>query len=301
MLDAGHLQNAGGGFIGSGLRLQGAGQTRTIRMGLGEYKTVNVSGQALRDAIYERPMPEPSPTLFNLLDLILGAAKDISSVKDVITGDAPANAPVGTTLALIEQGLQVFTAIYKRIYRAEREEFQLLYECEGRYSTGEEYADVVDDPAADFKADFSQKGRDIVPVSDPTVVTKMQALAKAQVIGQVNQQFPGALNPQASAKRMLEAAEIDDADGLIVQPQPNPLMEAKTQEATANAANKHASALRTTVEAGAMFGALHGAVEGGVSGLEGAPGDPMGSGGGPVGVGGPEGGMGQPLVGSGPG
>jgi chaperonin GroES len=302
LIDAGHAQVAGGGFIASGLRIQNAGQGSTIRWQPGEYKTVNVSGNDLRAAIYERTLPGPSPVLFELLDLILGAAKDIASVKDVITGDAPANAPVGTTLALIEQGLQVFTAIYKRIYRAEREEFQLLYDCEGRYGSGEDYADVVDDPSADFKADFSRKGHDIAPVSDPTVVTKMQALAKAQVIGQVNTMFPGAINPQAGAKRILEAAEVDDADQLVAAPQqPNPLMLAKVEETKASAAQKNASALKDTIEAGAGFGALHGAVEGGVSGLEGAPDQPMGVPGGQGGLGGAAGGMDAPVLGNGAG
>lgn len=297
LLDAGHAQIAGGGFIASGVRLQGPGQTGgTVRFKPGEYKTVNASGPDLRAAIYDRPVPAPSPVLFELLDLILGAAKDIASIKDVITGDAPQNAPVGTTLALIEQGLQVFTAIYKRVYRAEREEFQLLYDCEGRYGTPDLYMEVLDDPAANFQADFSPKGHDIVPVSDPTVVTKMQALAKAQVIGQVNQAFPGAVNPQVAARRMFEAAEIPNADELIAAPQPNPLIQPKVDETKANAALKRAQATKETLEAGFLAGAMHDPVAGGVPGVAGPPGDAMGAQGGADGPGGAAGGMAGPEL-----
>jgi chaperonin GroES len=300
LLDAGHAQVAGGGFIASGLRLQGAGRQSTLKWRPGEYKTVNMSGQDLRAAIYERPLPQPSPVLFQLLDLILGAAKDIAAIKDVITGEAPQNAPVGTTLALIEQGLQVFTSIYKRVYRAEREEFQLLYDCEAKFGNPADYAEIVDDPQADFRADFDHRGRDIIPVSDPSVVTKMQALAKAQVLGQVNQQYPGVLNQAEAAKRTLEAAEIDDADALISPPQPNPMVEAKVKETEASAASKQADALKKTVEAGQAFGELHGnAEQGGVPGLEGAPGDAMGAQGGAGGGAGPAPGVDAGFMGGG--
>jgi hypothetical protein len=298
LVDASTAQNAGGGFIASGLRLQGSGQNSVVTFRPGEYKKVNATGAELRNAIYERTLPTPSPVSFQLLELILGAAKELASIKDVLTGEAPSTAPVGTTLALIEQGLQGFTAIYKRIFRAEREEFQLLYECQRVYGSADDYAEVVDDPAADFEKDFAPTGKDIQPVSDPSVVTKMQALAKAQVIQQVAAAFPNALNMQAAAKRMFEAAEIDNPEELIAQPQPNPLMEAKTRETNANADLKAAQAMDATVEAGSKFGALHAADQGGVPGLAGAPGDAMGAPGGQGGGGGPEGGMAGPQLGS---
>jgi chaperonin GroES len=297
LVDASTAQNAGGGFIASGLRLQGSGQNSVVTFRPGEYKKVNATGAELRNAIYERTLPTPSPVSFQLLELILGAAKELASIKDVLTGEAPSTAPVGTTLALIEQGLQGFTAIYKRIFRAEREEFQLLYECQRVYGSADDYAEVVDDPAADFEKDFAPTGKDIQPVSDPSVVTKMQALAKAQVIQQVAAAFPNALNMQAAAKRMFEAADIDNPEELIAQPQPNPLMDAKTRETNANADLKAAQAMDATVEAGSKFGALHAADQGGVPGMAGAPGDAMGAQGPGGGGGDAESALGQPGVG----
>jgi chaperonin GroES len=138
-IDAGHAQVAGGGFIGAEVRLQGAGQNGVLRFQPGEYKTVNATGADLRNAIYERTFPEPSEVLFQLLGMLMEAAKDIASVNEAITGDAARTAPVGTTLALIEQGQQVFNGIYKRIYRALREEFKLFADCIAKYG-GEEAA-----------------------------------------------------------------------------------------------------------------------------------------------------------------
>ena len=185
LVDAGHAQTAGGGFVGSGVRLQARGGGSVIKYRPGEYKTVDVSGAVLKDAIVERTLPNVSPVTFQVLDLILGAARDVAGVKDVLTGEASNNGQVGTTLALIDQGLQVFNAVYKRVYRSLREEFQLLFENIGKYG-GEEaaadYQNVLDDEQANFEADFQSQDFDIRPVSDPSSVTKMQKVARAQFI-----------------------------------------------------------------------------------------------------------------------
>lgn len=221
MLDAGTAQVAGGGWIGSGVRLTGSKRSSSIFPRPGEYKTVDVPGNQLREGIVERTYPNVSPVMFQLLELMLGAAKDISSVKDVITGEASNNGQVGTTLALIEQGLQVFTAIYKRVYRSLKEEFTLLHENMARYAdeaTLADYTEVLDDPLADFERDFAQADMDIRPVSDPSSVTKMQAVARANFL----MAFVGApgVNPQAIMRRAWEAADVDDIDELLMPPQP---------------------------------------------------------------------------------
>ncbi|RYG90123.1 MAG: hypothetical protein EON59_00655 [Alphaproteobacteria bacterium] len=224
MIDAGTAQAAGGGFIGSGVNLQGAGKrSGNLRFSPGEYKTVSVSGDQLRNGIYERTFPGPSPITYQVLDLMLGAAKDISSVKDVLTGEGSNNGQVGTTLALIEQGLQVFTAIYKRIYRSLKVEFGLLFANIGRYGgeqAAADYQNVLDDPQADFAADFNSQDMDIRPVSDPASVTKMQKMARANFLMQFVS-APG-VNPQAIYKRAWEAADVDDIDELLMPPSPPP-------------------------------------------------------------------------------
>lgn len=221
MIDAGTAAVAGGGFIGSGVRLQGSKRSNVIRMAPGEWKPVNVPGDALRNAMVERTLPNPSPVMFQMLELMLGAARDISSVKDVLTGEAKNTGQVGTTLALIEQGLQMFTAIYKRVYRGLKEEYQLLFKNIARYGDEEaaaDYMNLLDDPEADFAADFNSDDLDIRPVSDPQTVTKMQKMARAQFLGQF-MAAPG-INPQEIMRRMFEAADVDDIDELFVKPDP---------------------------------------------------------------------------------
>jgi chaperonin GroES len=255
MVDAATAQVAGGGFIASGLRLQRSGGSR-LRFAPGEYKTVDgASGIDIRQGIVERTFPSPSPITFQILEMMLGAAKDISSVKDVITGDASNQGQVGTTLALIEQGLQVFTAIYKRIYRALKEEFTLLYDNLSRYGgdrAAADYTAVLDDPAADFDRDFNQRDFDIRPVSDPTSVTRMQKAGRAQAIMQVNAGLPpGTLDAREVAKRTLEALDVEEIEKFFPAPQgPNPAMIAEMQAKQSQAALNVAKARHADAQAG---------------------------------------------------
>lgn len=298
LLDAGHAQVAGGGFVTAGLRIQGAGQTSTIRFKPGEYKTVNVPSGVAKDAIWDRPVPSPSPVLFSLLDMILGAAKDISSVKDVLTGDAPATAPVGTTLALIEQGLQSFTAIYKRIYRSMRTEFRKVYECEKRWGSAAEYLRVLDDPKANWDKDFEGDGQDIMPVSDPSVVTRSQALAKAAFL----QQFMGApfANGPEIFRFALEAAEIDDVDKFLAPPPqgPPPGVAEEMDKVKAETEKDRTQAVLNMAKAGQITGET--LDPRGLGGMAGAPDDAMGNAGAGIGGGSPEIGMGPRDMGPGP-
>lgn len=221
LVDAGTAATAGGGFIASGVRLQARGGGSTVRFEPGVYKTVDVPGAVLRDAIVDRTLPQVSPVTFQVLDLILGAAKDIAGSKDVLSGEASNTGQVGTTLALIEQGLQVFNAVYKRIFRALKVEFGMIYDNLAKFggdTAAQDYAEVMDDPEADFARDFNSKDLDIRPVSDPSSVTRMQKAAKAQFLMSTIQ-VPGA-NPVAILKRVYEAFDVENAEELIVPPQP---------------------------------------------------------------------------------
>jgi chaperonin GroES len=286
--DAGHAQVAGGGFVAAGLRIQGGGQASTLRFKPGEYKQVSAPGQDIRAQIFERTLPQPSAVLFELLGMLIDAAKDVSAVKDVLTGDAPTNAPVGTTMALIEQGLQSFTAIYKRMYRALKAEFKQLFWCESKWG-GEEariaYQEFFDgDPEADFDKDFDPKGYDIVPVSDPTVITQAQKLAKSQYLLQFI--ADPRVNGQEIIKRALEAGGIEDIDEIIVPPQANPMAEeaakAELDKTKSEAERNQAQALKYVTEAGVATGQAE--IEGvmndtngrGLPSMAGTPGDEMG-------------------------
>ena len=285
MLDAGTAQIAGGGFIASGLRLQGKGPS-VMRWRPGEYKTVDTSGGDLRTGIVDRTFPNVSPVTFQLLDMMLAAAKDITSVKDVITGDASNNGQVGTTLALIEQSLAQFSAVYKRVYRSLKTEFQMVFDYLSQWggqAAAEDYAVILDDEMADFEADFDGRDMDIRPVSDPASVTKMQKLSQAQFLLSLRGM---GLDDMEIMRRVLEAADVEDAEKLFPQGvDPMQEMAAKSAEADieatqAKAARDMADAHMTGVEAmikGFDIGALHDI--GGIRDLEGESGDPMGDGG----------------------
>lgn len=241
--DAGAAQIAGGGFVSAGLRLQGSKRDETMRWMPGEYKTINASGQDIRAGIVERTFPQLPGFMFNLLDLMLGAAKDITSVKDIVTGEANNNAPVGTTLALLEQGLQLFTAIYKGVYLSCGEEFAMMRDNLAMYGGDEvaqDYASVLDDNEADFEADFADTDTDIKPVADPSSVTRMQQVAKAQFALSFRGQ---GLDDLEINKYAFETAGIDfDRFAPKGQPQPDPVMMAKVQDLLASASAKQANA-----------------------------------------------------------
>ncbi|MHB8287590.1 MAG: hypothetical protein ACYDD1_23335 [Caulobacteraceae bacterium] len=250
LMDAGADQVEGGGFIGSGLRLQGAGQSSTLRWRRGEYKVVNSAGGPLRESIWERPLPGPSAVLRDLLNILLEANKDIGNVKDILSGDTPSTAPVGTTLAVANQALQPFSAIFKRLYRSSQQEYRKIYELIAKYGVGDpdvekEYMRITGAQRGEFEADFAGPSADVQPVADPTVVTQQQAMARAQVgVGLLqNQELAPLLDKKKIVSDVLEAAQYDDPDSYIVPPPPpNPMDAAKVADTQASAQLKNAQA-----------------------------------------------------------
>lgn len=255
LMDAGNAQIAGGGFMGSNVRLQGSGQGGNLWFRPGEYQTVNLPGGALQDSIWERTTPSPSPVTFQMLEMLLGAAKDIASIKDVITGDTPATAPVGTTLALQSQALQVYSSIFKRIYRGMRDEGRLMYKALKKWGGERERKEYAELTGGDFDKDFSGDGTDIQPIADPSVVTKMQKVSRIQAVLQLAEspiglaagmQSPGPA--QTLVKEALETLDWDRPERFIGPVAPNPLqvaeVQAKTQDMAAAAQLKLAQAGR---------------------------------------------------------
>lgn len=242
IFDAGTLQTAGGGFIGSGVRFK----TSELRMKPGVYKTVDAPGGKIRDAIVNMEHPGPSPVLFQLLGLLIEAAKDITSVQDLVTGDSGNKVQQPTTvIALIEQGLKVFTAIYKRIYRALKREFKLLQRLNAQHLTDEAYANVIDQEGVSAKDDYNATDYDVCPTADPKSVTDMQRMGKAQLLMGL-MQHPN-FNAEEGLREVLIAAHYEDPERFIRPtpegpPPPNPLDVAKTEQMLADAEKKKAEA-----------------------------------------------------------
>jgi chaperonin GroES len=256
MLDAGHLQNAGGGFIGTGIRLKKGGQ---IKVAPGKFEQVETTGK-LGDQIHMHQFQGPSAVLFNLLGMMIEAAKDITAVKDILTGDTNGQTQTATTtLAMIEQGLKVFTAIYKRIYRALKDEFRLLFDLNAKYIDEKAYYTFNDEEQVVEKVDFDIKSMDICPVADPKMVTDMQRMTHAQLLMQIQEHpvFGKIQNPEEALKRVYAAAGTEEPDKLIVKQQgPSPAeqlqmeeIQSKTAKNMAGAQKDAALADKTQIEA----------------------------------------------------
>lgn len=263
MIDAGTAQIAGGGFISSGVRLQGSGQGGVVTFQPGEFAVADVPAGQLRNSIWERTVPQPSDVAFKMLELLLAAAKDIAAVKDVITGEAPSTAPVGTTLALQNQALQVFSSIYKRVYRGFRDEFRLMFRALKRWATDKERQEYQEITGGDLDQDFAGDGTDIQPVADPTVVTKMQKMARAQAVMMLAEseygKAAGMLESgpaQMGVKGILEDMDFPNPQDFVSQIQPDPEVAAKAADMTASAQLKGAQAqalpIKTQIEAGKL-------------------------------------------------
>lgn len=218
LLDAGTLANTGGGFIGSGIRMKAG----VMKFAPGEYKKVDSSGANLKENIVPLQFPGPSTVLFQLLGLLIDAGRDIASVKDILTGDQPnANVPATTTLALIEQGMKVFTAIYKRVHRSLKSELKKLYRLNRLYLKQEEYFRVLDgDPQKVTIADYNDQDIDVIPYSDPSISTDAQKLARAQA----GLQFMGhpLSNPQEIMLRYYRAIGMEEPEALFAPPPSGP-------------------------------------------------------------------------------
>lgn len=212
LIDSGTLANAGGGLIGRGIRMKGG----AIRNKIGEYQQVDTRGMALRENIYQFQHPEPSLVLFQLLGLLIEAGKDIGANKDALTGEQTGNISGVTQLSLVEQGLTAFKAIYKRTHRSIKKELGILYRMNSLYLDEQEYLEVVDDPEA-IAADWEKN--EIAPISDPTMISDMQKLGKAQILMEFKDD--PLFDPTETRERILDAANIA-SEGLLVEPNPQP-------------------------------------------------------------------------------
>lgn len=218
MLDAGHLQNAGGGFIGTGIRLKKGGQ---IRVSPGKFEQIETTGK-IGDQVHMHQFQGPSAVLFNLLGMMVEAAKDITAVKDILTGDTGGKVQTATTtLAMIEQGLKVFTAIYKRIYRALKDEFKLLFELNARFIDEQAYYTFNDQQEVVQKSDYDLKSMDVCPVADPKMVTDMQRAGRAQVLMQIAEHpaFGPLQDAQEALRRVYDAVGMEEPEKLIKKQQ----------------------------------------------------------------------------------
>lgn len=221
LLDSGTLNNLQSGFLGRGIRIRG-GNTRFIP---GEWKPVDFTGDDIKKHIFPIPTKEPSDVLFKLLETLVTSGKELASVAEIFVGKMPGqNTPATTTMATIEQGLKVFTAIYKRLYRALGEEYAKLFKLNGIHLDEQVYFTINEPQGATTqevgKQDY-QAGISVKPNADPNIVSSAQKLMKIQAMGSLLQL--GTINPLEYTKRYLEAIDEENIMPLInQQPPPDP-------------------------------------------------------------------------------
>lgn len=230
LMDAGHYQSMPTGFIaGRDMRLG----NKQERFKPGEWRTVNATGGDVRNALVPFTMPAPSPVLFQMLGLLIDMGRELASTKD-IPAESASQMTATTTMALIDQGMQVFNASYKRIYRSLSREFKLLYRLNQKHLTKEKYQEFFDDVGQDGRPvpydpmiEFSSAGKDITPVADPKAVTDAQKMGRAQFLIELSQM--GAVDQAAAITRVLEAAHIENIEELMPQSSPQEQMMAEMQ------------------------------------------------------------------------
>ena len=219
LVDSGTLNNLNAGFISKGIRIKGGKKS----FGLGEWKTVNSTAEDLRKGIVPLPTKDPSQVLFSLLSMMIDSANKLGSVTDILTGENPGqNQPATTTMAVIEQGLKVFSSIYKRMHRSLKKEFKKLYRLNRLYLPPESYFQVVDlgeeGAMQIFQMDYSADVTNVQPQADPNVASESQRLMKAQALTEM---IPlGTVNPTEVTARILEAQDQPNIKELLTKPPP---------------------------------------------------------------------------------
>lgn len=224
LLDAGTMATTGGGLVGKGLKIKGG----ALSFAPNEWKQVSFSGDDIKKMLFPLPVREPSPVLLSLLQLIAASGKEIISISEISTGKLPGqNTPATTTLSSIEEGLKLFNSIYKRIWRAEKKELQLLFRLNKMYTEDEEYFTLLDfKEGQTFSGkvnrieDYNDKSLDVIPIADPNTVSDAARLIKAQ---QLVELIPtGAVDPVQAGQRILRAMDQPNPQELIPKPQPDP-------------------------------------------------------------------------------
>jgi len=213
LLDSAAFANMQGGF-----KLRGRVSGGEVQVNPGEFVDLDATVDDVNKAIMPLPFKEPSQSLFNLLGFIVQAGQRFASTADLNVGDVNPNAPVGSTVALIEQGSKAFSAIHKRLHYAQGQEFKLLAELNAENLPESFTFSLSGSSEQIFAADFNDR-IDILPVSDPNIFSTAQRIAQAQAILQMAQSAPQFHDLYSAYKRMYEAIRVPNIDEILKPPE----------------------------------------------------------------------------------
>ena len=208
LVDSGTLSNLPGGFKSKDLRVKGD----DTPIAPGEWRDVDVTGMTIKDSIVPLPYKEPSATLYNLLNTIVEEGRKFASVADLKVGDMSNQAPVGTTLAILERTLKVMSAVQARVHAAMKQEFKLIAGIVRDY-TPDSYSYEVDAPKKAKKTDYDMV--DIIPVSDPNASTMAQRVVQYQAALQLASSAPQIYDLPQLHRQMLEVLGIKNVAKII--------------------------------------------------------------------------------------
>ena len=209
LVDAGTLSNLPGGLKARGLRVKGD----DTPIAPGEFRDVDVPSGAIKDNIYMLPYKEPSQTLLALLQRITEEGRRLGAISDMNISDMSANAPVGTTLALLERTLKPMAAVQARVHYAMKLEFKLLKEIIADYAPEEYTFEPEQGPPRARREDY--KSVDVIPVSDPNASTMAQRVVQYQAAFQMSEKAPQIYDLPYLHRQMLEVLGIKNADKII--------------------------------------------------------------------------------------
>jgi hypothetical protein len=212
LLDAAAYSNLQGGF-----KLKGRTPAGELEIAPGEFADLDAAVDDVNKAIMALPFKEPSQALFQLLMYLTDTGRQFASITDQKIGESNQEAPVGTTIALIEQGAKVFSGIHKRLHQSQKEEFRIRVRLNSEFLDEEYPYAVRGEDRTVFKADFDDRV-DVIPVSDPNIFSSVQRIAQAQATLQMVQQDPDLHDKREAYSRMYDALKIPNYEALLPKP-----------------------------------------------------------------------------------
>tara|TARA_Y100001938_G_scaffold42060_1_gene57934 strand:- start:64 stop:2526 length:2463 start_codon:yes stop_codon:yes gene_type:complete len=218
LIDAGTLANLPAGFKTRGIRIR----DEDTPLQPGEFRDVDAPGGILGQAIQPLPFKEPSQTLLSLLNLLVNSGQRFASIAEINVGQGNPNAPVGTTLALLERSTKVLSAIHKRLHNSQKKEFRILANVFQEYLPPEYPYAIANGNTSIKLSDFDDR-IDIFPISNPDIFSQSQRIAMAQEMMQLVQSNPevhGAAGIYESYKRMYSAIGVDNIEQILMPPPP---------------------------------------------------------------------------------
>ena len=219
LIDAGTLANLPAGFKARGIRIRDADEP----LSPGEFRDIDAPGGALRDSLIPLPYKEPSQTLMSLLGFVVDAGRRFAAIADMQVGDGNQQAAVGTTVALLERGSRVMSAIHKRMYYAQKQEFRMLSRVFSESLPPMYPYQLIGVDAMIKQTDFDDRV-DVIPVADPNIFSMSQRMALAQTQLQLAQSNPQMHNLYEAYRRMYESIGVQNIEAILPPPpQPQPM------------------------------------------------------------------------------